>query len=541
MQEVGIARLSWYNGTFGDALPLRDHAFIVIPHLHPGRDQKSKQAVIQRRVYCLTHFVTITYADTAIDVIRSLKGGSFDRQSLCEHIIHRSETRLEQADFWPHFQHAKNELAKSWAKDRENFQREDNAKIEAKTFQTVTKETKLKSAPQRRSTWYPNDVQMQELPNRRNSSLDDIPNLSVVVIGQEPAHHGSNIIEPRSCDQQALFKPMKGECHSDNVVDCDDISDSDSFLESEKSESCLFNRRDFILSILSAERAYAEPGSCSRRRQVKKLWNKNVPALHEIGFKTACNWTAFENFMSQQPKDHWFIACMAAVEDPDTMCAQKRDVILSFRPLDVSDNEDWLNSFENRRKALQMACRFYLDNQTRWVKERKRGLRLTPKTVKDINDGHLHINPHAVGKIKWQRFPEHPPVSINLTLPKSAIPLTWFDKRTIHFHENGIDVKNEDGVTFYPLNRPRKATLLKDFFKYSKFSEALISLWEEITGLIYERKETANTTSPNFDKISSRQYGLNGRPMIKINHDLMLNPQNSPPQVSIILTLIMFQ
>lgn len=557
MREVGKARLSWYTGlteTFGDDPPSRDHATIVIPHLHPGRDAKSRQAVVQRRVYCLTHFITITYADTAIDLIRSAKAGSFDRQGLCEYIMDHSQARLERAGFWPIFQRAKDELAVSWAQDRgENQhvgdikgQQDLNAKDE--TAQAVIKKTAIKRASRRRPTWYPDDAQVQEIPNRKRSPLYDIQKLNhgpVISIGQKAEHHKTIIIGPDSSDRQAVFRhpviDVKGHSNSGRCFDNDDIPDSDSFSESEEAESYTFNRPDFVLSILPAERAYTEPGSRSRRRQLKKLWKANIPALHENQSRTACNRIAFENFMSEQPQDYWFIACIAAIEEPGKMCTQKRDILLKFRPSEVSSNEEWLTRFENRREAFQWACRFYLDGQSRWQTGRKRGLRLRPKTAKEINGGHLHINPHAVGKISWQRSLEDPVVSLSLSLPKSAIPLVWFDKRTIHFHENGIDVKDENYVTFYQSfyqsNEPRKATLLKDFFEHSKSGQALVSLWEEITGLKYVREGMTGTTSLNLKEIPIRQYGSTGRPLLKSNHNLTMNPQNSPPQVSMPLEI----
>lgn len=164
------------------------------------------------------------------------------------------------------------------------------------------------------------------------------------------------------------------------------------------------------------------------------------------------------------------------------MYPQKRG-ILKFRLPEVSKYEEWLTSLENRREALQRACHFYPECQSKWQTERKRGLRLTPKSAKEINGGHLHINPQGVGKIRRQRSLEDPVISLSLSLPKSSIPMVWFDKRTIHFHENGIDVKDENYVTLYHSNQPGKATFPTDFFEYSKSGQVSISLWEEITRL----------------------------------------------------------
>jgi len=181
---------------------------------------------------------------------------------------------------------------------------------------------------------------------------------------------------------------LSGICFVD-----DNISDADSFSEYKEPELYMFNRRDFILSILPAERAYMEPGSRLRHRQLKKLWKANIPALHENESRTACNRITWENFMSEQPQDYWLIACIAAVEEPDTMCPQKRDILLKFRPSELSNDVAWLTTFEYRREALQIACRFYLERQSH-------------KIAKDINGGHIHINPHGVGKISWQRSSE---------------------------------------------------------------------------------------------------------------------------------------
>jgi len=78
----------------------------------------------------------------------------------------------------------------------------------------------------------------------------------------------------------------------------------------------------------------------------------------------------------------------------------------------------------------------------------------------------------------------------------------WLDKRTIHFHTKGIDVKDENYLTFYRSNQPGKATLLKEFFEHCQSGQALISLWEETTGLKYVREGVTGTTSLNLEEIS---------------------------------------
>lgn len=104
---------------------------------------------------------------------------------------------------------------------------------------------------------------MQKIPSRRRSPQYDIQKLKrdpILSVGHKAEHHKSFITGLDSSDQQAVSMHVvihvQELSKSGRCFDSDDFFASNSFSESEELESYTFNHRDFILSVLPAERAY---------------------------------------------------------------------------------------------------------------------------------------------------------------------------------------------------------------------------------------------------------------------------------------------
>ena len=74
--------------------------------------------------------------------------------------------------------------------------------------------------------------------------------------------------------------------------------------------------------------------------------------------------------------------------------------------------------------------------------------------------------------------------TIQLKLGPSLAPLSFLDIRTIHFTADGIDIRDQSGLTLHLRNKRKKATILvEDLLAYGH-GKKLVVLWEGVTGLV---------------------------------------------------------
>src|SRR5438045_2054215 len=54
---------------------------------------------------------------------------------------------------------------------------------------------------------------------------------------------------------------------------------------------------------------------------------------------------------------------------------------------------------------------------------------------------------------------------VSVKVPKTAVPRTWFDKRTVHFTKDGLDIRDETHTRILPVQGSVSTTIPKDKFR----------------------------------------------------------------------------
>lgn len=55
-------------------------------------------------------------------------------------------------------------------------------------------------------------------------------------------------------------------------------------------------------------------------RQARNLWKAHIEGLHEQLERVDVNRGAWETYILQQPTGYWLLGCVAAIEEPQTIC-----------------------------------------------------------------------------------------------------------------------------------------------------------------------------------------------------------------------------
>ncbi|RYP63296.1 hypothetical protein DL770_009417 [Monosporascus sp. CRB-9-2] len=87
-------------------------------------------------------------------------------------------------------------------------------------------------------------------------------------------------------------------------------------------------------------------------------------------------------------------------------------------------------------------------------------------------------------------------VTSQIKLGSSVVPRSYLDGRTVHFTQNGVDIRNQQGVTLHTRCNAKQVTIhVADLPAYGHGSE-LVNLWVAITGL----------EAPSLVSISANQF-----------------------------------
>ena len=266
--------------------------------------------------------------------------------------------------------------------------------------------------------------------------------------------------------------------------------------------------REFVLDIEQTERTVGEPHSLERLEQAYHLWEAQIGGLHESLARVDQNRGTWESFLLDQPKDYWILGCFAAMESFDAMCPGKQNILLGYRPQDATN--DWQHDFLQRRRAFQAACKDYERRQQEWIKskQKRKKYKRSLKSIAEMNGSEVDIGKDCQMTIMcWdQKGKER---AIWMTVPRSAQTFTWLDRRTIHFHTYGIDIRDENYSRCLPWASDAPATIPKERFLTSCYKEDVIWLWEQVTDIKYEVK----SPTLRIKDMPSQTYGPAGAPI----------------------------
>ena len=95
------------------------------------------------------------------------------------------------------------------------------------------------------------------------------------------------------------------------------------------------------------------------------------------------------------------------------------------------------------------------------------------------------------------------------TVPRSAGTSTWLDRRTIHFHTYGIDIRDESYSKCLPWASDAPATIPKERFLTSCYREDIILLWKRVTHIEYDLERPVL----RIKDAPSQSYGAAGAPI----------------------------
>ncbi|KAG8532126.1 uncharacterized protein KY384_003764 [Bacidia gigantensis] len=233
--------------------------------------------------------------------------------------------------------------------------------------------------------------------------------------------------------------------------------------------------REFMLDIEPAQRTVREPHSLERLRQAYRLWEAQIGGLHETLARVDRNRGAWENFLLDQPKNHWILACFAAMQSYDAMCPGKQR----------QQQENWI---EARQK-----CKKY-----------KRSL----KWIAEMDGSEVGIDKHCHMTIMcWDD--EDDESVVWMTVLRSARTSTWLDRRTIDFHTYGIDIRDESYTKCLSWASDAPATIPKERFLTSCYEEDIIWLWEQATHIKYDLESPVL----RIKDAPSQRYGAAGAPI----------------------------
>ena len=343
-----------------------------------------------------------------------------------------------------------------------------------------------------------------------------------------------NIFSNNFLEAGMLFKKIDAsilhqELTNEEGCDCmsEDDDDSNSAFQPGLDQHFSY-QREFILDIKPSQQASGFPNSSERLRQARNLWKARIGGLHEQYERVDENRGAWEAFVLEQPTNYWLLGCFAAIEEPHTMCPGKQHVLSSFAP--KSARADWLHDFEQRREAFQMACNTYSVRQTEWIDSMKQRTKYkgTSKSLRQVDGSEVKVSVDSHMTI-WCHSDDGQKRGIWITVPRSARPYTWLDKRTVHFSKYGIDVRDESYSRCLPWARHASVTIPKERFMTAGNKEELIWLWNGVTGLEYGAVDHFLDQDHQLQqsKTASRQHGPTGKPIPPI----ITPTQVSNPQI----------
>ena len=243
--------------------------------------------------------------------------------------------------------------------------------------------------------------------------------------------------------------------------------------------------REFVLDIEQTERTVVEPHSLERLEQAHRLWEAQIGGLHETLASVDQNRGSWESFLLDQPKDYWILGCFAAMESFDAMCPGKQNILLSYRPQDATN--DWQHDFLQRRKAFQAAYRDYEQRHQEWIKskQKRKKYKRSLKSIAEMNGSEVDMEKDCQMTIMCRHQKGNERV-IWMTVLRSAQTFTWLDRRAIHFHAYGIDIRDENYSRCLPWASDAPATIPKERSLTSCYKEDVIWLWEQVTHIKYK-------------------------------------------------------
>ena len=238
-----------------------------------------------------------------------------------------------------------------------------------------------------------------------------------------------------------------------------------------------FHLSDYLATLERCRRANGLPHSSERRLQAESLFQTEIPGLYN-----RTDYTAWVNFILEQPENYWLAGCLESWEGVKEMPAEKLTWFLESGQ--GYNDKAWIQDFSNRRDTLQRASDELMSKQSEWIRRMlQRGQKLFIPSLDCLNGSLVHISQRGLVTIKYRKA-EGDPNTIQIKMGPSVAPLGYLDSRTIHFIPYGIDIRDHQGVTLFLRGKQQSATLPVSKLVHYTSGGKLISLWEEITGLV---------------------------------------------------------
>jgi len=217
-----------------------------------------------------------------------------------------------------------------------------------------------------------------------------------------------------------------------------------------------------------------------REQQAEDLFKTRIPAMY--GWTDRLEWI---HFISQLPERLWIGACLESHRCNKGLSVDARDFLERFGQ-GKSGSERAASPWgpDVHREALQDAAQQFMVRQCTWLlRDATQKRRLPEYPVEGLNGKEIRINQQ--GRLAFRVVQPHGQrhtINMKLGHLSPLVPLGPDDRRTIHFTESGIDIRNPQGDTFL-LNRQKGKVVTFPVSEISSYGcgSDLVAIWERIT------------------------------------------------------------
>lgn len=458
MEKAGVAQLTEH----------RTGPIIVIPHLHPGYVRRRGLSNEQNLIYWYSWVATWVYMDVATDLL-SRSTQPIDRLRLCKEISRIAENKLNQSSFYDKLKSAKRGMANAW----ESFV-PDNVDV---------------------------SIPYSHFDNSHLQTKHDY-NEGMIGTGEKRKKTLDNYLH-----QAGWSKRLKQESRRTIHVDPSAIREAPRVIQRNTGPlheiDTPFDLNIYMPVLERCGQANGEPNSEARHVQAKDLFRSKVPSIYSSSFPNENAWTVF---LSTQPKDVWIAACVEALQENAGMTVEKKMWLVAAMQKRRTSGPP---SFEERRSIFhEVSCQL-MQKQQEWLRYMEtRGKALECHLIDHLQGSNVHVGLSGDLFIKfWDNHGKKQ--SLTMKLGPYITPVHFADKRTIHFTEDGIDIRNSKGRTLLPYRKESISTL--PAAELNKFGSAKASwlkiLWESITGKILPSNSNGSVASVSGNPIPASNRG----------------------------------
>lgn len=177
---------------------------------------------------------------------------------------------------------------------------------------------------------------------------------------------------------------------------------------------------------------------------------------------------------------------MAAIEEPLSTPLEKAQLLVLFAPEESISKSELCNDFTARRNQFQVVCERLHTLQTEWKIQMAKRRRHNAKLLdfEQCNGATVHVSQSGYHSFHGSDE-DGKKATARIQITKTAVPLVWFDHRTIHFTPEGLEVQSGRGTIFRPNSAQSGPTITCQALANNSSAFQLIKLWEAMMGLSF--------------------------------------------------------